>query len=310
MITKRALFRAAAIVSIVAVSCIPMYQHGIWALDSELVVGNNDTGSSPGVLVVGDGLVSGIAKAANGDGPKELADAIRFWSGRNTLVGAREDASLSHFMSATLFNDKPDPVPEPPPPPTPGLLEVGVAGFKPDLTVLALGSDDARILTTDVARGCSRYTIGDYRGQLDKAVEVSLASSTCVVLVNVADHWDDVAAASDIAAVNTEIAEVVAAEPARVRLADWKTHSAGKEAWFKSPGDIYHTSAGRSAYQSFLVSAINLALNNGCSTSPTVADEPTQQVLSTPALLPSRDAKETNDLLKGAERGTDHRQTK
>jgi hypothetical protein len=311
MIPKRALFHAAATISIVAVSCISTYPQEVWVLDSEFVVGSNDTGSSPGVLVIGDGLVSGIATAANGDGPKELADAIRFGSGRDTLVGAREDASLAHFMSTTLFDPVPDPLPDPPPPPKPSILEVGVATIKPDLTVLALGSDDARILTTDGGRGCSRYTIGDYRGQLDKAVEVSLASSTCVVLVNVADHWGDVAAASDIAAVNTEIAEVVAAEPTRVRLADWKTHSAGKEAWFKSAGDIYHTPAGRSAYQSFLVSAINLALNNGCSAPRAVADEPTRQVLSTPTLLPSRDAEETEELLPGAgaERGTDLQQT-
>jgi hypothetical protein len=311
MITKRTLFRAAAAVSIVAVSCIPTYQEGVWILSSELVLGNNNTGSSPGVLIVGDGLVSGIAQAANGNGPQELANAVRFWSGRDTFVGARKDASLSHYMSETLWNAPPEEIPDPAPPLKPSIFEVGVVGFKRDLTVIALGSDDARILTTDGDRGDARYTSTDYRGQLDKAVTIALDNCKCVVLVNVADHWSNVASSLDIAAINKEIAEAVAAEPAKVRLADWKTHSAGKESWFNSPGDIYHTPAGRSAYQGFLVSAINLALNNGCSVAPAVADEPTQQVLSTPTLLPSRDAEETDELLPGAgaERGTDLRQT-
>jgi hypothetical protein len=278
-------------------------------LYSSCVVAFNNTGSSPGVLVIGDGLVRGIAQAQNGNGPQELADAIRFWSGRGSAVAAREDVSLSHFMSHTLYYDKPNPLPKPEPPLEPSPLEVAVAQFELDLTVLALGSDDARILTTDGGRKSARYTIGDYRGQLDNAVKVSLASSECVLLVNVADHWSDVVSGPDLAAVNTEIAEVVDADPARVRLADWKTHSAGKNSWFTSPGDIHHTLAGRDAYRDFIVTAVTVALNNGCSSTPAVADEPTQQVLPTPALLPSRGAERTDDFLQGAERGTDQRQT-
>jgi hypothetical protein len=77
MITKRALFRAAATVSIVAFSCIPAYQQEVWVLDSDPVGFIDDTGSSPGVLVFGDGLVAG-------NGPKEVANAFG-WAWRPVL---------------------------------------------------------------------------------------------------------------------------------------------------------------------------------------------------------------------------------
>ena len=295
MNTKQTFVRIAAAASVVGLSCIPAEQVGVWILNAQTVSGANDTGSMPRVLVVGDGLVSGIAEKQGGDGPKELADNIRFWLGRSVLVGATKGASLAHYESKTLMLGKDS---------EQSLLESGLAWVTPEITVFAVGSDDARILSTDGARGGARYTVGDYRGALNRAIALSLNYSPCVVLVNVADHWASTVLGPDLAAINGVMADAAAAEPSRVRLADWATHSAGQTTWFNAPAEIDHSLAGRVAYRNFIVTSLATALNNGCSLTPAAADALPEQVIATPSLLPSRGAEETEVRVQGAERAT------
>jgi hypothetical protein len=296
MNTKQILFRIAAAVSVVGLSCIPTEQVGVWVLNEATALGTNNTGSLPAVLVVGDGLVSGIAEKKGDDGPAEFANHIRFWSGRSAFVGGTKDASLAHYESKTLMLG---------PDSKKSLLETGLEAVTPEITVLAVGSDDARILSTDGARGTERYTIGDYRGALSRAIALSLYYSPCVVLVNVANHWASTVSGPDLAAINARIADAAAADPSRVRLADWATHSAGQTTWFNDPAEIDHTQTGRVAYRNFIITNVITALDNGCSLSPAVANGQPEQVTAAPSLLPSRGAEETEARRQGAERATD-----
>src|SRR5262249_7594058 len=59
-------------------------------------VGSNDTGSSPGVLVVGDSLTFNLDV-------QQLANAIRFFRGTDAVVAAAGGASMAHFNKPTLI---------------------------------------------------------------------------------------------------------------------------------------------------------------------------------------------------------------
>src|SRR5262249_5171175 len=60
-------------------------------------VGSNDTGSSPGVLVVGDSLVFNL-------NVQTMANAIRFFRGTDSVVAAAGGASMAHFNKSSLIS--------------------------------------------------------------------------------------------------------------------------------------------------------------------------------------------------------------
>jgi hypothetical protein len=208
-------------------------------------VGTNDTGSSPGVLVVGDSLVFGV-------GVQTVANTIRFFGGTDAAVAAAGGASMAHFNKASLISAA-------------GLSTIQqYEDLFGDIrvTVVALGSNDARIITGERGQ-MGGYTLDEFRGQAELAVSSGLSHSRCVVLVNVANHWLDAAAPDVIDEINAALDEVGAANP-QVRTADWNSFSAPHPEWFASPTDIHHTDAGKQAYNAFLYDAVAAAFRSGC----------------------------------------------
>ena len=202
--------RRIALVAAVAlfVSCIPTNPGDKpgWGLFPG-AVGSNGTGSTPGVLVLGDSLVFG----AN---VQTLADMIRFWRGTSSVVAAAGGASFAHFNKATLIGPS-------------GLATVQsyVDFFKPlRVTVLALGSNDARIITGEVSDPYG-YRLEEYRQQALISAGAALSGSSCVVLINVADHWAPVASSAVVAEINAGLAALDAAHP-QIRTHDWNAFSA------------------------------------------------------------------------------------
>lgn len=237
---KRALTLAALIVA----ACIPddTSKPG-WGLFPGQT-GANDTGSAPGVLVVGDSLVFGLDVQV-------LANAIRFFRGTDAFVAAAGGASMAHFNKESL---------------------IGAAGLSTiqqyedlfgtvRITVVALGSNDARIITGERGQ-VGGYTLGELAQQAEIAVSSGLSHSQCVVLVNVANHWE-IAAPDVVDEINRVLGELGTGDP-RVRTADWNSFSAPHPEWFASPTDIHHSEAGKIAYRDFINNAIAAAMASGC----------------------------------------------
>jgi hypothetical protein len=206
--------------------------------------GSNDTGSSPGVLVVGDSLVFNLDVQA-------MANAIRFFRGTDSVVAAAGGASLAHFNKASLISSA-------------GLSTIqqyedffGTVR----ITVVALGSNDARIITGERGQD-GAYTLDELDGQAEIAVSSGLSHSQCVLLVNVANHWE-VAAPDVVNHINATFQDLAATDP-RVRTADWNSFSAPHPEWFLSPTDIHHSVAGKVAYRDFINNAIAAAMASGC----------------------------------------------
>jgi hypothetical protein len=282
-----------------ATQCIPDRATGVWFVYPG-DYGVNDTGESDqGVLVVGDSLVhainfkpvrwdyvesdrtdpeyccvgreggapypecltrkSGIENLCD-TGTDELAESMRLGTGKSSFVAAAGGASLSHFVKASLLEQA-----------NLRTLADYVALRKPSLTVLALGTNDVRILESAeqddlipaAKRGAYGYNIRDFKNSLSQALDAAFTTSRCVVLVNVGKHFGDPRFENNLIAVNDELAARAAADPERVRLADWFAHSAARTAWFL-PNNIHHTPEGTAAYATFIVKAATEALNSGC----------------------------------------------
>lgn len=231
-------------ITLAALSCIPddTSKPG-WGLFPG-AVGSNDTGSSPGVLVVGDSLVFGVEV-------QTLANQLRLFGGTDSVVAAAGGASTAHFNKESLIGAS-------------GLSTIQqYANFFGDLrvTVVALGSNDARIITGELGT-MDGYTIEEYRGQAELAVSSALSHSRCVVLVNVANHWE-LAAPAVVDDINAILGELGTGDP-RVQLADWNAHSAPHPEWFAAPNDIHHSAQGKLAYLAFLNEAVASAFRSGC----------------------------------------------
>lgn len=207
-------------------------------------VGSNDTGSSPGVLVVGDSLVFNLDVQA-------MANVVRFFRGTSSVVAAAGGASVAHFNKASLISSA-------------GLSTIQqYEDFfgSVRITVIALGSNDARIITGERGQD-GAYTLDEFDGQAELAVSSGLSHSQCVVLVNVANHWD-VAAPDVVDHINTKLEELGTSD-ARVRTVDWNSLSANHPEWFISPTDIHHSDVGKTAYRDFLNDAVAAAMASGC----------------------------------------------
>jgi hypothetical protein len=204
--------------------------------------GSNDSGSAPPVLVLGDSLVFNLDVQV-------MANLIRFFRGTDVLVAAASGAGVVHFNKDGLIRAA-------------GLstLELYAAFLGTvRVTVLALGSNDARLITRERTQA-GGYSIGELAHQVDVAIATARARSRCVVLVNVANHWN--AAAPEV--VDQINAVMRCASNARVRVADWASLSASHPEWFTSPTDIHHSEAGKAAYREFLNEAIQAAFDAGC----------------------------------------------
>lgn len=226
-------------------SCIPTHPDDKpgWGLFPG-ALGANGSGSTPGVLVLGDSLVY------NAD-VHTLANMIRFWRGTSAVVAAAGGASFAHFNKATLIGPS-------------GLATIQNYQdfFQPlRITVLALGSNDARLITGEQSDPYG-YRLAEYRDQAFIAAGSALSRSNCLVLINVANHWS-LAAPRIVNEINAGLAALDGAN-SRIRTADWNSFSAGHPEWFAHPDDIHHTEAGEAAYRDFINNAIADAMAAGC----------------------------------------------
>jgi hypothetical protein len=205
---------------------------------------SNATGATPGVVVIGDSLVL-LA------GNQTLADMIRFWRGLSSVVVSAGGASWAHFNKATLIG-----------PYGLGTIQNYADFFHPRIMVIALGSNDARIIGGEVNDPYG-YRVNEYKDQAFWGSIAALSQSQCLVLINVADHWSAATTSQIIAEVNVGLDNLDAASD-RIFTFDWDAFSAPHPEWFGHPTDIHHTTAGQAAYRDFINNGIAAAMASGC----------------------------------------------
>jgi hypothetical protein len=245
---KRVVTIAAAIgvLALVVTACIPDQATGAWQLYGGSQK-SNVSGANLPVLVLGDSLVylSGPDDSAGNptDGVQTYADNVRFFSGRNSTVVAAAGASWSHFTKSSLIGSA-------------GLSTAYdyIKILSPRLTVVALGTNDARILSVD-----SSYTFDDFIGSVNSIRSAALEKSRCVLLINVTERPATGAPFVEKAKlVNLGLLTQTFDRP-YVKLADWNTYSAGAvhDSWFKTDGlNFHHTDLGKGEYRKFIMSNI------------------------------------------------------
>lgn len=186
----------------------------------------SSSGAAPATVVVGDSLLFGMSQG--------LADLLTGSSGRLSLVAASGGASVPNFVNrgwldAPLWGG-----------PKLATIEEYNRFLGARITVIALGTNDVRIM----AGVPDQYDRGDHAAALATAIRQARTSSTCVFLVNPADHSGP-SLSDEVAAVDQNIRAAAVGQVFRV---DWKGHSAGHEDWFAGPGDPHHSAAGRLKY--------------------------------------------------------------
>lgn len=174
-------------------------------------------------------------------GPQAFADQLTASSGRAAAVAYSGGSSLSHWVTPALAPS----------------LGVGVfgelvaSGASGGFAVLALGTNDARLMVKDPL-----YTEADYVGSLNTAIDSSLTDARCVILVNTSTRAGQAHLAKRNA-VNSQM-RGIDTRGGRVRLADWDAHSSAQSGWFSSDS-IHHTAAGSAAFRAFIGQAVVVA---------------------------------------------------
>jgi lysophospholipase L1-like esterase len=172
------------------------------------------------VTVVGDSLVQGL-------GPR-LADRLSDAGFVSFTIGASGYA-YRHWNAGRAQR-----------------LDIGdyVARERADHVVLALGTNDARVL----ASRPGAVTAADVAAQVAHGAGQAVAASRgCVILVLPTTRGHP----AEAAAVRGLLTRLAAGSP-RFAVADWGAWSAGHEGWFRGPRDVHFTAAGDVAYAAFL----------------------------------------------------------
>jgi lysophospholipase L1-like esterase len=182
--------------------------------------------SGRATVVIGDDLVFGMAQP--------LANLLTGTTSRVTWVAASAGASVPNFVNGGWLDN--------PSWGGPNLATIEeynrFLGAK--ITVIALGTNDVRLM----ADAPSQYTRSQHAAALATAIQQAKTSSTCVFLVNPADHAGP-SRSDEVAAVDQNI---TAATGGKVFRIDWKGYSAGHEDWFAGTNDPHHSQAGRLLY--------------------------------------------------------------
>jgi hypothetical protein len=218
------------VVSSVLITTVPATEAAADAPPPFGVLANEAAGSSsgaaPATVVVGDSLVFGMSQG--------LADLLTGSSGRLTLVAASGGASVPNFVNqgwldAPLWGG-----------PKLATIEEYNRFLGARITVIALGTNDVRIM----AGVPDQYDRSDHAAALATAIRQAGTSSTCVFLVNPADHSGP-SHSDEVAAVDQNIRT---ASVGRVFRVDWKGYSAGHEDWFDGADNPHHSTVGRLMY--------------------------------------------------------------
>lgn len=198
-------------------------------------------GAAPATLVVGDSLVFGMSQA--------LADLLTNSSGRTTWVAASGGASIPNFINtgwldAPLWGG-----------PKLATIESYNRFLGARITVIALATNDVRIM----AGYPSLYGRTEHATALATAIRQARTSSTCVFLVNAANH-SGAASADEVTVVDQNITAAATGRNFRI---DWKGYSAGHEDWFTAAGDPHHTPVGRLMYADLIHRSVHDRITTG-----------------------------------------------
>jgi len=208
-------------------------------------VGSN-SGPAPAVVLVGDSLIAHDL----GIGSQNESNALRWWLGRGTYVSANNGASWVTYGWPGQQNGN-------------SLVWDLAHFFGARLTIGALATNDARIMTSDPAT----YTQQAQYNIMANAVGQTRQYSACVMLVNVARRngiWG-VSYASAQTVDNNMVWLAAVQSGGGVYVADWDAYSAPHQAAWFLPGDVHMTAAGIAAYRDFITAqASNLISTKGC----------------------------------------------
>ncbi|HEU5150688.1 MAG TPA: GDSL-type esterase/lipase family protein [Iamia sp.] len=200
-------------------------------------------GPAPGVVVVGDSLVTGAFGIGIGEQP--LADHLRTVTGRQAYVSAASGASWVTYGWPGQQNGN-------------SVVWDLAAWFQPSVVVGALGHNDARIMASNPGS----YSSAQQLAIMQNAVTASLAHAGCVLLVNTRTaSGNPTFPTSTTTAVNANMATLDSTIPG-VYVADWNAHSAGQASWFTD--GVHMTAAGKLHYAAFISGRVQALRAAGC----------------------------------------------
>jgi GDSL-like lipase/acylhydrolase family protein len=211
--------------------------------------------SAATVLVAGDSLTA----IWSGVGARTMAESIRDATWMNAWVASSGGSSIPNWLFEGWLWGVPGGDINP--------LQQLVDYLQPTITVIALGSNDARIIAAGMSAP-NGYTAEVHRADLITAVEVAQSSSQCVLITNVADNWDAPNFEAAVAAVNANIESVIEEKDRpgekRVILLDWVGHEQGHPEYYAEDG-LHHSDAGKEAYRTAITDSVRwLQLSGAC----------------------------------------------
>ncbi|NLV56735.1 MAG: hypothetical protein GXY13_14120 [Acidimicrobiales bacterium] len=209
----------------------------------------------PGVIVVGDSLiVDQYATPAANVNP--IADDVRDITGKPLFVSGVAGSQWITWSWPGQQNDN-------------ALVHDLAAMLKPRLTVIAVGINDAGIISRERGKPQPAYTVAAQKTVMTNAVTETLKNSTCVLLINARAqdapfYGIDAAVVSQV---NANMDALDATSP-RIVVADWDDVSASHPEYWATWGDHTHdgvhmNAVGRSAYRSFIGAAAVFTMANG-----------------------------------------------
>ncbi|CAA0114254.1 Uncharacterised protein [Halioglobus japonicus] len=228
------------------------------------IVYNNSQGASsvigPSagmVLVAGDSLTA----IWSGVGAGTMAESIRDTTWMNVWVASSGGSSIPNWLFEGWLSGVPGGEIK--------SLQLLADFFQPTITVIALGSNDARIIAAGMTTP-NGYTPAVHRADLITAVAMAQSTSQCVLITNVADNWDAPNFDAAVAAVNANIASVIAEKDRpggkRVILLDWVGRQQGHPEYYAEDG-LHHSEAGKEAYKTAITDGVRwVQVSGACGT--------------------------------------------
>lgn len=206
------------------------------------------SGSSYWTLVVGDSLLTGLA----GVPAASMANHLTTTNNRSSYVVSAAGSSVPSWLNSGWLSGVPGP--------SLARLEDYVTVLKPKIVVLALGSNDSKLITNH----SDDYDAVDHKAALVDAITKAKVWAKCVLLTTVADHWNE----SDTASVNAVNANIAWADLniTKVSVADWKATSTGHPEYFDGADDIHHTPTGELVYAALIGTAVKNLVQSGTCT--------------------------------------------
>ena len=203
-------------------------------------------GEAPRILLVGDSVTHNA-------GMKAFAENLHAASGWPALVVAAGSASLAHFLDPDHAKSvRLNTIPE------------YIHANDPDIVVIALGANDARLMRIECFKDEKPYTVGGFTTKMRGLIRLLLKKpDRCVLLVNVTERWW-IDIEPYLVRVNQAIWSLARSFGNRVQMVNWNSHSFRKDEWFRGPNDLHNTPLGRHAYRAYISKQVAITAAHGC----------------------------------------------